>query len=198
VQVPLTQESDALQQGTLGEHDPFVAPQTAGATQVAGAGPAPSGSMHESLPLQQGSPGGEQVEPVLAQTAGAVQTGSVPLQVSAGLQQLAAVVHEEPVPAHVAATVQTLLPGAPAQAPANGLQQSASTAQAEPVPAHAAAGSQRFPLQTSVAVQQGWLAQERPVAAQVGGATHVPDEHTSVPQQASVAQEAPCAAHVGA
>jgi len=226
---PFTHESDELQQWTVLEQAPPVAPQLAGGVQTVV--PVWVGSMHDSAPLQQGTvpeqaafvgaqlgdavqmlpvqesaplqhgmPGGEQVAPVPAQTAGAVQTVGDPVQVSAELQQSALVAHVTPVPAQLAGRVHTLLPAGPAQAPAPERQQSASAMHELPIPPQDVAAWHWFPAQTSVAVQQGRLAsQERPVAAQVGaagGATHVPDEHTSVPQQASVAQEAPCAAHV--
>lgn len=198
VQVPFVHESELLQQGTVGEQAPLVAPQVAGGTQVVV--PSRSGSTHESAPLQQGTvpvhcapvaaqaaggvqrlfvqesaplqqgtDGGEQVLPLPAQTAGAVHLFGVPVQPSAGLQQSASVVQVEPVPAHAVGFVQTLLPTAPAHAPARPLQQSESCVQAEPVPAQAAGTVHFPPAQTFSCTQQGSEAQEAPVAAQVGG-----------------------------
>jgi hypothetical protein len=196
VQVPLTHESDALQHGTVGEQAPFVAPHVAGGTQVVVpelvgsmqespplqhgtvpeqapfvpaqlAGAVQTLPVQESAPLQHATPGGAQAAPVPAQTAGAVQTLGVPEHVSAGLQQSELEVQVAPVPAQLAALVQTLLPAGPAQAPARALQQSESPAQLEPVPAQAAGAAQRFPAQTSLAVQHGREAHEEPRAAQV-------------------------------
>lgn len=156
-----TQESAPLQQPTVPEQTSLVAAQVAGAVQTL--------FVHESAPLQQGTSGGEQVAPVPAQTAGAVHFRGAPVQVSAGLQQLASEVQVEPVPLHRVGTVQTLLPTAPAQAPTAPLQHSESVTHGEPVPTQDEGTVHVSAAQTSVAPQHGSEAQDAPVAAQVGG-----------------------------
>jgi hypothetical protein len=200
VQVPFVHESEPLQQGTVGEQLPFVAPQVAGGTQVAGAVPAPSGSTQESAPLQQATVP-EQTALVAAQVAGGVQTllvqESAPLQQgTSGGEQVA------PLPAQTAGAVH--FAGAPVQVSAE-LQHSADEAQVEPVPLHRVGTVQTLlptaPAQAPTApLQQSESAtQEEPVPAQDEGTVQVPAAQTSpLVQHGSEAQEVPVAAQVGA
>jgi hypothetical protein len=68
----------------------------------------------------------------------------------------------------VAGSVQVLLPGAPAHAPANEVQQPASAVQVAPTPMHVVGVAQTLAAQTFPEVQQGSEAQEAPALAHVG------------------------------